>query len=216
MDEFELAGAKQLAFKTAADIRRVFALSDDDSLLDEFAKANMAMQARILKTLSSEGRRRISGIWLPTLIRGCKVVRVVESQPIQQRNFSFAQARSFARKCSVGGITSDQRYVMRQHADVPELLVKTTDSEGLVLPFTPWAIVGCVRPLPKTASELRVERSQSRPSAIDQNNAWAGKHKMQLICQKGNASLFAGVTPIASAVPVEFLENGEENLSAGL
>ena len=109
MHEFELAGAKQLTFKTATKVRCVFALSEDHSLLDEFEKANMAMQARISKTLSSEGRRRIPGIWLPTLIRGCKVVRAVESQPIQQRNVSLAQARSFARKCSVGGITSDQR-----------------------------------------------------------------------------------------------------------
>ena len=211
MRAFEEAGAKRLSFGCEPNIRCVFALPDDHTLIEQFESARGGLRTRLAQKLKSIGRAKAPEMWLPTLARSCIRVRVSESEPVQQLELSLQQARAFARKCGVQEIGKDGVYVLRRYASTPELLIETEvgGAKGWSAePFTEWAVIGCSAPI-TNRSELRPRKWSGRPSAQSQNEAWAGRRKMNLICQSGQASLYGG-SPVQPRGP-----DGEEELFLG-
>jgi hypothetical protein len=158
---FENAGAKRLSFGREPDLRSVFALPDDHQLLEQFEHACVGHRTNIDHVLNSVERRRAPEMWVPTLVRGCKQVRVVESEPIQQEKLLLQQARAFARKYGVEELRKDWLYVIRRHASTPELLIEIEgggEKRWRVNPFTEWAVVGCAVPITTIGPRLRPKK----------------------------------------------------------
>jgi hypothetical protein len=193
--EFDKAGAKRLTFGSEQDMRIVFALPDDHQLLEQFDRACIGLRTRISRMLKSVGRQRAPEMSVPSFVRGCCKVRVIESEPIQQEKLALPQARDFARKCGAEEIRKDWQYVVRRHARTLELLIEIEegdDKRWRTVPFTEWAVVGCAVPITTSRSRLRSKQWKGRPTAQSQNDAWAEKRQMELICQSGQASLYGG------------------------
>jgi hypothetical protein len=204
---FEKAEAKRFTFGSERELRSVFGLPDDHQLLEQFERACVGLQTGIGQALRSVGRQRAPEMWVPTLVRRCNRIGVVESEPIQQEMSPLPKARAFARKCGVEEISRDWVYVIRRYARTLELLIVTDDSgenRWYAVPLTEWAVVGASVPISTSSSRLRSKKWNERPSAASQNDAWAQRRQMRLICQSGQASLYGG--PL-----VQLIANDEED-----